>query len=249
MNFLRHKDIRYLFQIVNQELENTNQWSISNKLSPNIKKAKYLFFHKPSQKQNIPLLLPKLIINNYQIQRTGSIKFLQVLLDENLSWKEHIKYNENKIAKNLGLLFKAKHYLNKRSLLVLYYSFIHTYINYGNIAWGSTNRTNFKKINSLQKHAIRIIHCKDRFAHARELFQESKILNVFQLNILNNLVFMHKIKSQTAPKIFQNKFRKPTHKYPTNFSTSNYSIPPFKLSKSKYRISIRGIMEKPSYKL
>ena len=160
-------------------------------------------------------------------------------MGENLSWKEHIKYNENKTAKNLGLLYKAKHYLNKRSLLVLYYSFIHTYINYGNIAWGSTNRTNLKKINSLQKHAIWIIHCKDRFANARELFGESKILNVFQLNILNNLVFMHKIKSQTAPEIFQNKFRKPTHKYPTNFSTSNYSIPPFKLSESQYRISIR----------
>ena len=43
---------------------------------------------------------------------------------------------------------------------------------------------------------------------------------------------MDKIKSQTAPTIFQNKFRKPTHKYHTNFSTSNYSIPPFKLSKS-----------------
>ena len=42
---------------------------------------------------------------------------------------------------------------------------------------------------------------------------------------------MHKIKSQTQ--------RKPTHKYPTNSSTSNYIIPPFKLSKSKYRISIR----------
>ena len=137
------------------------------------------------------------------------------------------------------MLYKAKQYLNKRSLLVLYYSFIHTYTNYGNIAWGSTNRTNLKKINSLQKHAILIIHCKERFAHARVLFREREILNVFQLNILNNLVFMHKIKSQTAPKIFQNKFRKPTHKYPTNFSTSNYSIPPFKLSKSKYRISFR----------
>ena len=51
---------------------------------------------------------------------------------------------------------------------------------------------------------------------------------------------MNKIKSQTAPKIFQNKFHKPIHKCPTNFSTSNYSIPPFQLSKSKYRISIRG---------
>ena len=139
-------------------------------------------------------------------------------MDENLSWKEYIKCNENKIAKNLALLYKAKNYLNKRSLLVLYCSFIHTYINYGNITWGSTNRTNLKKINSLQKHAIRIIHGKDRFAHARELFRESKILNVFQLNILNNLVFMQKIKYQTARKIFQNKFRKLTYKYPTNFS-------------------------------
>ena len=40
---------------------------------------------------------------------------------------------------------------------------------------------------------------------------------------------MHKIKLQIAPQVFPNKFRKPTHKYPTNFSTSNYSMPPFKL--------------------
>ena len=148
--FFTHKDIRYLFQIVNQELENINQWFVSNKLSLSIKKTKFSFFHEPSQKENISLLLPKLIIDNYEIQRTESIKFWGVLLEEKLSWKEDIKYNENKIAENLGLLYKAKHYLNKRSLLVLYYSFIHTYINYGNIAWGSpSNRTNLKKINSL----------------------------------------------------------------------------------------------------
>ena len=116
-------------KIINLELENVNQWFISNKLLLNIKKTKYSFFHKPSQKENISLLLLLLIINNLKIQRKESIKFMGVLLDENLSWKEHIKYNENKIAKNLGLLYKAKHYLNKRSLIVLYYSFIHTYIN------------------------------------------------------------------------------------------------------------------------
>ena len=108
-------------------------------------KNKIIIFPQTQSKKNIPLLLPKLIINNYEIQRTESIKFFGVLLDENLSWKEHIKFNENKIAKNIGLLYKAKHYLNKRSLLVLHYSFMHTYINYGNIAWGSINRTNIKK--------------------------------------------------------------------------------------------------------
>ena len=81
--FFTHKDVRYLFQIVNQELENIKQWFISNKLSLNIKKTKYSFFHKPSQKENIPLHLPKLIINSYEIQRSESIKFLGVLLDEN----------------------------------------------------------------------------------------------------------------------------------------------------------------------
>ena len=88
---------------------------------------------------------------------------------------------------------------------------------------GKTNRTNLKKINSQQKHATQIMHCKDRFAHARDLFRDGKILNVFKLNILNNLDFMHKTKSQTVPKIFENKFRKPARKHPTNFCTFKYS--------------------------
>ena len=46
--FFTHKDIRYLFQIVNQELENINQWFVSSKLAHNIKKTKYSFFLKPS---------------------------------------------------------------------------------------------------------------------------------------------------------------------------------------------------------
>ena len=51
---------------------------------------------------------------------------------------------------------------------------------------------------------------------------------------------MHQINSNTIPTIFLNKFKKPTHNYPTNFARTNYSIPAFKLNKSKYRLSIRG---------
>ena len=95
-------------------------------------------------------------------------------------------------------------------------------------------------MSSQQKHGIRVIHCKDRFTHVRQLIRVRKILNVFELNIFKNLVSMHKIKSQVAPTMFQNRFCKPIRKYPTNFPTFNYSIPPFKLNQSKYKISIRG---------
>ena len=44
-------------------------------------------------------------LNNNQIQRSESIEFLGIFLDENLTWKDHIKYIENKIAKNIGILF------------------------------------------------------------------------------------------------------------------------------------------------
>ena len=124
--FYSNKDINTAFLKVNDELQKINEWFISNKLSLNVKKNKYSFFHKPSKKDDIPLVLPKLNINNSEIARTESIKFLGVLLDENLSWKTHIKYIENKISKNIGILFKARPFLNKNSLLSLYYLYIHS---------------------------------------------------------------------------------------------------------------------------
>ena len=104
-------------------------------------KKKYSFFRKPSKKDDIPLRLPKPIIINYEIQREESIKFFRVLLNQHLTWKEHIKLTENKIAKNIAILHKARPYLDKRALLYLYYSYIQSYQNYANTAWCSTNRT------------------------------------------------------------------------------------------------------------
>ena len=82
--FLTHKDISYLFETANLQLERINQWFISNKLSLNVSKTKCSFFHKASKRDDIPLLLPKLNINNSEIERSECLKFLGVLLDENL---------------------------------------------------------------------------------------------------------------------------------------------------------------------
>ena len=127
--FFNHKDIKHLFAVVNNELVNIKYWFTANKLSLNVEKTKYSFFHKPSWKHDISLRLPKLKTNNYEIQREESIKFLGVLLDQHLTWKEHIKRTENKIAKNIGILYKARSYLDKKALLCPYYSYIHSYLN------------------------------------------------------------------------------------------------------------------------
>ena len=71
--------------------------------------------------------------------RKESIKFFWILLDQNLTWKERIKLTENKIAKNIGILYEYRPYLDKKTLLCLYCSYIHSYLNYANTAWCSTN--------------------------------------------------------------------------------------------------------------
>ena len=161
----------------------------------------------------------------------NQLSFLVYLLEENLSWKTHIKYIENKISINIGILLKARPFLNKKSLLSPYYLYIHSYINYGSVSWSSICKTNLKKIRSQQKHA----------KHTSELFKSSKILNVHKLNIFNTSVFMYKIQGKSAPIIFFPKFRKPSHSYPTRFSHLNYLKPTLKPNKCKYGISYRGL--------
>ena len=97
--FYEHNDLKTLFSLVNQELQKINEWFEANKLSFNVEKTKYSLFHKPSKRDD-----PKLLIKKHKVERVESIKLLGVLLHENLSWKDHIKYIENKVTKNIGLL-------------------------------------------------------------------------------------------------------------------------------------------------
>ena len=138
--FFEHSNINTLFKTVN------NEWFSANKLSLNVGKTKFSLFHKSGKKYSIPSHLPTLKINNHEIERVNTMKFLGVLLDDIKYLEiEHIKYLENKIAKNIGLMYRAKPFLDKESLLALYYSYIHSYLNYANLAWGSTYLTNLKK--------------------------------------------------------------------------------------------------------
>ena len=82
-----------------------------------------------------------------------------MLLDENLTWNDHIHLIENKVTKMIGILYnKATYIINRHGLRSLY-SFIHSYLNYGNIVWASTNKTKtkLKRLAAKQREAFSII--------------------------------------------------------------------------------------------
>ena len=77
-----------------------------------------------------------------------------------------------------------------KHLCLLYTSFI----SYENIAWANTNKTKLEKLFGKQKQVGRIIFNQDRFTHARPLLKTLNGLNVYQINMLQLLFFMHKMK-------------------------------------------------------
>ena len=97
--FFSLKSMKELFHIANLELNKVLKWFNANKLSLNKDKTKYAFFHKALEKDNIPLKLRSLFINDRGIKRITSIKYLGVLTDEHLTWKKHIAVIENKVSK------------------------------------------------------------------------------------------------------------------------------------------------------
>ena len=64
---------------------------------------------------------------------------------------------KKKIAKGIGILVKARHYLDKDTLLSLYNTFIYPYLTYCNIVSDGTFKYNLDKLYILQKKAVRII--------------------------------------------------------------------------------------------
>ena len=94
--FYSHQDIKTLFETLNCEVEQICEWFRANKLPLNVKKTNHTLFHENSSKDKLPLKMSELKIGNTIIIRKFSFKFLGVMLNENISWKDHIKAIEKK---------------------------------------------------------------------------------------------------------------------------------------------------------
>ena len=117
-----------------------------------------------------------LLLNGITLERLYFTKFLGVIIDDKLSFIRHITYIKSKISKGLGILFKARKYLNRKCLLNLYYSFIYPYLTYCVEVWGNTPDTHIDPLIKLQKKVIRIITFSPYLTHIEPLFKELNIL-------------------------------------------------------------------------
>ena len=123
---LSDKNTKCLFKKGSNELLNIDHCLIANKLFLNSDKTKYILFRTPnSNTRPINLFLT---FRGCNIEKVSSIKLLGVIVNEHLSWKEHIMLIYKRLRQIFCIIVKIKPNLNEKTLLMLYHSLFMTHI-------------------------------------------------------------------------------------------------------------------------
>ena len=174
------KTFNELFKNANQDLINLNDWLSVNKLSLNLSKTKYIL-HSACSKTAKPPCNYKIVLNNLEVKRVETFKFLGLFIDEHLSWKTHMFEILSKTQRNLGIVRKISCFLNRQSLLQLYHAVIMSHIRYGIIVWHHCHVAIRKKIQACSNKFLRMIFFMGKRESVRELMVEQSILSVNQI--------------------------------------------------------------------
>jgi hypothetical protein len=110
------------------------QWLNANKLSINASKTKFVIFKSKNKSQHQDIIVK---INNDIVEQVPCVKFLGVLIDQELTWKNICSVLKN-IIKSAGLIAKLRHFTNKNTSKLIYYALVYPYLTYGNLVWGNT---------------------------------------------------------------------------------------------------------------
>ena len=187
---MSHRNLDTLIDKMNEELIKINTWLQLNKLSLNITKTNFMLFKSSSKKITKQINIK---IKDHYIIQVKSTKFLGTIVDNQLKWKEHINFVANKISRLTGILCEARHFVTRSLLKSIYYALIYPYIFYGNVVWANAYQTHLEKIYKLQKKLVRIITFKEYNHSSKSLFDNLKILNVYQVNYYTIAILIKKI--------------------------------------------------------
>ena len=238
--FINGKNVHNLIESINQNLKKLVEWLKLNRLSLNVSKTNYMVF---SLKKSVTFT-SEIYINQDALKRVYSKKFLGIIIDSKLTWKEHVNHIRNKISKALGILYKSRKIFKVSTLLTIYYSFVYPYLIYCIEIWGSANDNVIYPLLKLQKRVVRtIVNAKFR-AHTQPIFIKLNILNVSKLYEHFIILFMYKFNKGMLPSFVKDMFTVTTglHSYETRQAASyKLYVPKGKTNAIYKTIRFKGI--------
>jgi len=157
----------------NSFLKDLNSWLHNNLLNLNFNKTYFMEFKTKNHHQQNMLIHH----NQNYISNASETKFLGLIIDETLSWAQHILQLTKRMSTICFALRCVKHSLSKPTLKLIYFAHVHSIMSYGIIFWGSS--ANVNRVFILQKKIIRIIANLGPRDSCRNIFRSLQIFTLY----------------------------------------------------------------------
>ena len=208
---------------------------VSNKLSINYSKTKYMLFHRRRNEN-----LFSLYINNNKIEKVDCIEYLGVKSDDRLSWREHITHIESKLSSACGAIYRLRQSVSQECLRTFYFAHAYFHLQCSILAWCNTLNQCLERVNSLHGKLIRLMTLhgplKDFHFSANEMFKNMDLLRIKDIFELELAKFMYKAEANELPENFDKYFTRIENIYGYNLrSISNKTFYTKYVNTTKYK--------------
>ena len=146
-------------------------------------------------------------LSGQKIRQKTCTKYLGVLRDEHLLFKDHLNFLKQKLNRPNGIVAKLGHHLPSDILKTVYYSLFDTHLRYACQVWGQSNSDILVMVQRAQNKALRIINFKEERHPSAPLYTETKILNLTNIITLNNCMLVFDHLNSSLPAIFDDLFK------------------------------------------
>ena len=161
----------------------------------------------------------------------SKIRYLGVLLDNSLYWKDQVRAVSVKVSRGLGLLKHAKKFLPLSALTSLYTSIVEPHFCYCCSVWGYAGTTEINRLQKLQNRAARIVANCSFDTPSNQLIEKQGWKTINELIDIESKTMVFKSLNELALPYLRSLFRKNLQS--TSYSFRNTSTD-FRLPK-KYR--------------
>ena len=128
-------------------------------------------------------------IDGKKIEPSSHVQYLGILIDSFLNWNFHIDELSAKLSCAVGMLAKIRHYINEKTLSMVYHGIFSSLLLYDSQIWGQSNQC--LKNGKLQNKALRIINFKPLRYSVNSLYNKCEILKFGDSIKLSNFLYAH----------------------------------------------------------
>ena len=199
-------------------------WFKNNKMKVNSENLRAIILDK--QKHDYSNETIK--FDNKAVETVSSVRLLGIQLDDKLNFSLHVSNNCKSAANQLGTLIRLINFLCFEGKRVLINSYFMSNFNYCPLVWMFSNATSLKKIENLQKRALRFLYNNYQLTYEELLDKaNSSTMNVKRLRFL--CVEIYKTINNLNPSFMKQIFelretnRNVREKYQLNLNIPNYN--------------------------